>query len=102
MMELEHIELLHLEILTLSRVHESGIAAHASAPHLCVLHRSGAEPLHVWFASFSRILEFITEMNPRTASVEGGRYEDVTALNDVLGEAMIQSMPAPLISLTLH
>jgi hypothetical protein len=96
------LELERLVVLTLARAHECGIAAHARASYVCALHREGAPPLHVSFLSFPRILEFITEMNPTSASVEGGRGEDISALSEAVSEAMEgESVPAPP-SVTLH
>lgn len=95
------LELRHLTVLSLARAHQCGIAAHARASYVCALHREGAPPIHISFESFERILEFVAEMNPRTASVEGGRGEDVTALVDALDEALIQFIPTPT-SVSLH
>lgn len=96
------LELERLIVLTLSRARECGIAAHARASYVCALFREEAPPIHISFESFERILQFIGEMNPRTASVEGGRGEDVTALVDALGEALIQSMSSPPLNVTWH
>jgi hypothetical protein len=94
------LELDRLDVLTFSYVHQCGIAAHARAPYVCILHPRGAPPLYISFVSFERILEYIVEMSPTTATVQGGRGEDISALSEAVSEAMGESAPTPPV--TLH